>query len=78
MNKGLALADLMQRLPRHRVLFAGDDVTDEAAMAVLGTDDISIKVGDGDTIARHRVSDPAEMVDVLEAVVRGRASAPTP
>jgi hypothetical protein len=45
---------------------------------VLGTDDISIKVGDGDTRARHRVSDLAEMVDVLEAVVRGRASAATP
>lgn len=65
LDKGGALAALMRRLPGHRVLFAGDDVTDELAMAVLAPDDITIKVGEGDSIARYRVADPTEMVEVL-------------
>lgn len=68
LDKGGALRALIASNPDRRVVFAGDDVTDEAAMAVLRADDISIKVGDGDTIARHRIADPAEMVDVLEAI----------
>ena len=68
LDKGSALRALIESHPERRVLFAGDDVTDEAAMAVLKPGDISIKVGDGDTIARHRIADPAEMVEVLEAI----------
>lgn len=73
LDKGLALAGLMRRLPRHRVIFAGDDVTDEAAMAVLAPGDITIKVGAGDSIARYRVADPTEMVHVLALLVRSRS-----
>lgn len=73
LDKGSALQSLMSQDPGRRVLFAGDDVTDEAAMAVLRPQDISIKVGPGDSIARYRVADPADMVDVLAAIagVRG-------
>ena len=73
LDKGRALARLMGQQPGRRVLFAGDDVTDEAAMAVLGPRDISIKVGPGDTSARYRVANPTEMVEVLEALARTRA-----
>ena len=47
------------------VLFAGDDVTDEDAFAVLGPDDVGIKVGDGHTAAQYRVADPDELAAVL-------------
>jgi trehalose-phosphatase len=68
LDKGTALRALIEAHPERRVIFAGDDVTDEAAMAVLKSDDIAIKVGDGDTLARHRIADPTEMVEVLEAI----------
>lgn len=73
LDKGSALQALMAQEPQRRVIFAGDDVTDEAAMAVLRPQDISIKVGPGDSIARYRVDDPVAMVGVLAALagVRG-------
>ncbi|ROS54846.1 trehalose-phosphatase [Frigoribacterium sp. PhB24] len=47
------------------VLFAGDDVTDEDGFRALGEGDLSIKVGQGETGAMHRVADPAAMADLL-------------
>ncbi|WP_307868885.1 trehalose-phosphatase [Cellulosimicrobium cellulans] len=52
-------------LARTRVLYAGDDTTDETAFAVLGTGDLGIKVGDGETRAAARVPD----ADVLAAAL---------
>ncbi|MEK8227665.1 hypothetical protein NKG05_18495 [Oerskovia sp. M15] len=40
-------------------------MTDEKAFAVLGATDLGIKVGPGETLARHRVADPAEAAHVL-------------
>jgi trehalose-phosphatase len=74
LDKGAALRALLAGHPGRRVLFAGDDVTDEAAMAVLGERDITIKVGPGPTIARHRIADPAEMVALLAEVARVRGA----
>ncbi len=54
------------------MLFAGDDVTDESAMAVLRPQDISIRVGPGASLARFRVPDPRSMVEVLQSLVRAR------
>jgi trehalose-phosphatase len=50
------------------VLYAGDDVTDERAFAVLDDDagDITVKVGNGDTAARHRVADPQAVAVLLQ------------
>ena len=39
-----------------RVLYAGDDTTDETAFAVLGPGDLGVKVGDGETLAGQRVA----------------------
>jgi trehalose 6-phosphate phosphatase len=47
------------------VLYAGDDVTDEDGFRALGQGDLSIKVGPGETVAMHRVADPAAMADLL-------------
>ena len=51
-----------------------DDATDEHAFAVLGPDDVGIKVGAGDTCAGHRVTDIDEVAQVLQdlAARRGR------
>ncbi|MBD5786667.1 trehalose-phosphatase [Cellulosimicrobium terreum] len=51
-----------------RVLYAGDDTTDETALRTLGPGDVGIKVGDGPTAAAFRVADPAGLAAVLDLV----------
>ncbi len=76
LDKGSALQSLIDADPARRVLFAGDDVTDESAMAVLRPTDVSIKVGAGASLARHRVPDPGAMVEVLALLASIRAQRP--
>jgi trehalose-phosphatase len=51
---------------RTRVLYAGDDTTDETAFAVLGPGDLGVKVGDGTTLAAQRVTDADALAAVLD------------
>jgi trehalose 6-phosphate phosphatase len=67
-DKGVALVELARRLGAATTVFVGDDVTDEDAFAHLGTGDIAIKVGDADTIAPHRLRDPAAVLALLLAL----------
>ncbi|MBT0993159.1 trehalose-phosphatase [Cellulomonas sp. DKR-3] len=67
-SKGEALTALREELGARVVVYAGDDVTDEHAFEALGADDVTIKVGAGDTLARHRAADPQEMVAALGAL----------
>lgn len=76
LDKGSALRMLIEADPGRSVLFAGDDVTDEAALRVLRGQDVGIKVGSGPSGARFRVPDPDGMVEVLALVGRLRESAP--
>lgn len=78
LDKGAALGALIDQRPHRRVLFAGDDVTDESAMAVLRDQDLSVRVGPGDSRARHRVDGPEQMVQLLGtlAQLRSRRSQP--
>jgi trehalose-phosphatase len=75
-TKGSILAALRQRLglATGGVLYAGDDVTDERAFAVLDDDagDVTVKVGPGDTAARHRVAGPPEVATFLARLVELR------
>ncbi|MBI4943251.1 MAG: bifunctional alpha,alpha-trehalose-phosphate synthase (UDP-forming)/trehalose-phosphatase [Actinobacteria bacterium] len=70
-DKGVALGRLRVALglrPGHGgVLYVGDDVTDEHAFAVLddAAGDVTVKVGEGVTGARHRVADPERVADLL-------------
>lgn len=50
------------------ILYIGDDQTDETVFAVLGPDDVGVKVGPGPTAARFRVKNVAEVVELLEAL----------
>lgn len=69
-SKGRALTVLRERTGADAVLYLGDDVTDEKAFAVLtGKDDVAIKVGDGETAARYRVSGPEDARAVFEALL---------
>jgi trehalose 6-phosphate phosphatase len=65
-DKGSALRRLRSELGVATALYLGDDRTDEDGFAALGPDDVTIKVGRGDTVARHRVADPAGAVAALE------------
>jgi trehalose 6-phosphate phosphatase len=67
-DKGSALVELARRLGIATTVFVGDDVTDEEAFARLGPDDVTIKVGDDDTIARHRLPDPDAVLAFLQAL----------
>jgi trehalose-phosphatase len=64
-TKGDGLRSLWEALDVHATLFIGDDVTDEDGFAVLGSEDLGIKVGEGATKAAHRVADPHEVIRVL-------------
>jgi len=64
-DKGTALVELGRRLAVATTVFVGDDVTDEDAFAQLSPTDIAIKVGDADTIALHRLCDPAAVLTFL-------------
>ena len=48
------------------VFVAGDDVTDENMFTQLPVDVISIKVGNKKSAAKHSVSAPQELVEVLK------------
>ena len=64
-DKGTALDRLRRDLGATGAVYLGDDVTDEDGFRVLGPDDVTVKVGDGPTAARHRVPDPAGALAVL-------------
>lgn len=64
-SKGQALTALRRDLGAAAVFYMGDDVTDERAFEVLGPDDLTVKVGAGDTAARFRVPGPDAAAEVL-------------
>ncbi|WP_234407345.1 bifunctional alpha,alpha-trehalose-phosphate synthase (UDP-forming)/trehalose-phosphatase [Microterricola viridarii] len=73
-NKGDALKYLREYTHATSVFYAGDDVTDENAFAVQGADDLSLKIGQGFTVAGNRVRGPEELAEVLALLADFRAS----
>lgn len=64
-DKGRALQRLIADLGVDGAMYLGDDITDEDAFRALRPDDLTVKIGEGETIARHRVAGPADAVAVL-------------
>jgi trehalose-phosphatase len=73
-SKGHALAALRRSLGVDRVVFMGDDVTDETAFAILEDDDVGVHVGVGPTLAAVAVPNPSALADLLETIYEARAA----
>lgn len=74
-GKDSAIAELRARTGATAVLFAGDDVTDEDALASLGPGDVGVRVGDGPTAATVRVPDIAAFAGLLDRLAAERIRA---
>ena len=65
-HKGAALRRLADELGAAGSLYLGDDVTDEDGFRALdGPYDVTVKIGEGPTEARHRVPDTVAAVVLL-------------
>ena len=71
-GKDSAVAELRARVGATAVLFAGDDVTDEDAIASLGPDDLGVRVGEGASAAAVRVPDIAALAELLSGLAAER------
>ena len=87
-TKGSYIEDFRRAYARQhdrelRVLFAGDDTTDETALSTLRyspaiapatapAPDVGIRVGGGETSATHRLDTPEDVRDFLEDLLRRR------
>jgi trehalose 6-phosphate phosphatase len=67
-DKGTALLRLRDDLGAVATVYLGDDRTDEDAFRALSPADLTVKVGEGETVARHRVTDPAAVVVLLDTL----------
>lgn len=73
-SKGGAIAWLMQQegYAGRTPVFIGDDITDEDGFIAVNTaDGLSIRIGDGQTCARHRLASPTALRHVLLAAAEG-------
>ena len=71
-GKDSAVAELRERVGATAVLFAGDDVTDEDAIASLGAPDVGVRVGEGASAAAVRVPDIAALAALLTRLAEER------
>ena len=77
-TKGEGIEELRRLVEPGAVFFAGDDVTDEHGFAVLGGDDVGVKVGLGETQAAHRIGAPEDLAEVLQALAALRRESGVP
>ncbi len=71
-TKGDALEYLRAYTSASAVFYAGDDVTDEDAFSALGSNDLGLKSGSGETLAAHRVPGPHQVAQVLALLAEFR------
>ena len=74
-SKGDGVTFLRQATGATAVLFAGDDTTDEDALARLEPGDVGVKVGLDFTQAQYRVEAPVHVAELLEALLQERSLA---
>jgi trehalose 6-phosphate phosphatase len=74
-SKGEGVTFLRQVTGATAVLFAGDDTTDEDALARLEPGDVGVKVGLDFTQAQYRVEAPVHVAELLEVLLHERTLA---
>ena len=74
-SKGEGVTFLRQITGATAVLFAGDDTTDEDALARLESGDVGVKVGLDFTQAEFRVEAPVHVAELLETLLQERSLA---
>lgn len=78
-TKGGYVSDYLAQAhpPVDKVIFAGDDTTDETVMSILSFDrgDVGVKVGDGETAGNRRVATPEDVRDLLQQLAEARSTA---
>ena len=74
-SKGEGVTFLRQITGATAVLFAGDDTTDEDALARLESGDVGVKVGLDFTQAQFRVEAPVHVAELLETLLQERSLA---
>jgi trehalose 6-phosphate synthase/phosphatase len=69
-NKGAAVRALLAHRPYDLVLLAGDDTTDESMFQLAAHDPrvLTLRIGDGQTRARHRLPTPAALRHLLKSL----------
>ena len=75
-NKGRALKTIMTRPPfmGKTPIMVGDDTTDEDAMSAAGElGGFGIKVGEGPSVAKHRLKDPDAVWNWLKGIVNDQS-----
>jgi trehalose 6-phosphate phosphatase len=71
--KGAAIVMLRRSVEADAVVYLGDDVTDDAAFAVLGEVDLGISIGPTPTGASFQVASPRAAAEVLTLLAEERA-----
>ncbi|GGK59969.1 trehalose-phosphatase [Nocardia camponoti] len=71
-DKGTALDTIRHNESSSAAVFFGDDVTDEKAFRVLSGPDVGIKVGEGESIAKLRVSSTEDVAKALAFLAEER------
>lgn len=74
-SKGEGISFLRQATGATATIFAGDDTTDEDALARLLPGDVGVKVGLDFTQAQFRIEAPVHVAELLEALLRERKRA---
>jgi len=64
-DKGVALVRIREECGAEATVFLGDDLTDEDAFAVLGPEDVGIKVGPGASKGSRRLADQEQVGELL-------------
>ena len=71
-DKGAVIAAFLDERPfkGRKPIFAGDDATDEAAFAAVNVrDGVSIKIGEGPTVAKFRAANVGELRDWFDELL---------